>query len=131
LCLSALLCVGSMGLANRAGAAAPAAVFVSSPQAGATVHDNSGAVPVSVVVQGIAFTADHRVRVLLDGKPYGSDHRTLQFTLQGVERGEHLLQIQLLDGKDTLHAVSPAITFYLWQASRLIPPRKGSELPPR
>jgi hypothetical protein len=129
--LAALICVYGMGLAHRAVAVEPAAIVVTSPRAGTTVHDNSGAVPVAVIVQGAAYTTDHRVRVLLDGKPYGTDQRSLQFTLQGVERGEHTLQIQLLDNKEAVRATSPAVTFYLWQASRLFPTRKDVQPPPK
>jgi hypothetical protein len=59
----------------------------------------------------------------MDGKPYGADHHTLEFTLEGVERGEHSLQVQLIDAKDALVSASPSVTFHLWQASVLFPKR--------
>ena len=103
-------------------------IVISRPQHDETLHDNTGAVVVTVALQGVTFAAGSRLRVLLDGKPHGADRRarelTLEFTLKGVERGSHSLQVQLIDARDALIATSPTVTFHLWQASTLLPPRK-------
>jgi hypothetical protein len=80
-------------------------------------------------VPGSKIAAGHRLRVLLDGKAFGAEQRTPDFVLQGVERGEHSLQIQLVDAGDAVVATSSAVTFYLWQASSLFPGRKRETQP--
>ena len=99
------------------------AITISRPQAGETIHDNTGAVPVAVALRDVMVAAGSRLRVLLDGKAHGADQRTLEFKLHEVERGEHTLQVQLIGAKDALLAASPAVTFYVWQASVLFPSR--------
>lgn len=106
-------------------------VAITRPQAGETVHDNTGAVPVAVTVQGGALAADQRVVVLLDGKPYGAERRTLAFVLQDVDRGEHSLQVQLVDAKGAVVGTSSALTFYLWRASSQFPLRKREPPAPK
>lgn len=124
--LSACLC-----LISFAAAAQGLTVVINRPQAGETLHDNTGAVKVAISVQGGSFPAEQRLRVLLDGKPYGADQRAPGFVLQGVERGEHRLQVQLVDTKGAVVAASTPVTFYLWQASSQFPSRKRETPPPR
>lgn len=99
-------------------------VLVLQPQAEQTIHDNTGAVRVSVAVQGSALAPDHRLRVLMDGKPFGPEQLSPVFTLQDVERGEHALQVQLINAQNAVLAVSPPVRFYVWRASALFPARK-------
>lgn len=108
-----------------------AAVIITRPQAGETVHDNTGAVPVEVTVAGGVLTAGQRLRVLLDEKPYGAEQRAPAFVLQGVERGEHQLRVELVDAKGTVLGASSPVTFYMWQASSLFPSRKREAPPPK
>ena len=98
-------------------------ITIRRPQPEETLHDNTGAVPVAVALRGVTLAAGSRLRVLIDGKAHGADQGVLEFTLNEVERGEHVLQVQLIDARDALLAVSPAVTFYLWQASVLFPNR--------
>jgi hypothetical protein len=101
------------------------AISILSPAPEQTVHDNEGRVPVSVAVTPPnAFETGHSVRVSLDGRGHGAPQRTTSFTVEGVERGEHTLQVELLDAGGRVVAVSAPVKFYLWQASRLFPSRK-------
>lgn len=116
--------------AAMAGPCVPAAaqsvtIAIASPGNEETVHDNAGNVRVSVVVKGLA-SKSLRVRAVLDGQPYGPDRSRKSFTLSGLERGEHLLQVRLLDASGGVIATSEAVKFYVWQASRLSPGRKNS-----
>ncbi len=112
-----------------AGPCAPAraqsvTVAITSPKDQETVHDNTGKVRVSVAVKGLA-PESLRVRVELDGRTYGPTRTRRDFTLSGVERGEHLLQVRLVNPAGGVIASSDAVKFYLWQASRLSPGHKS------
>jgi hypothetical protein len=100
-------------------------VSIASPQNEETIHDNTGRVLVTVTIRnGDPFDAGGAIRVLLDGRPFGPDARTSSFALEGVERGEHLLQVQLTNAAGTVIATSEVVKFYMWQASKLFPSRK-------
>ena len=96
-------------------------VTISSPASGETLHDNEGNVRVTLAIQGAGVPG---IRPLLDGKPYGPDQRTSTFILENVDRGEHVLQVQVIDAKGDVVATSQPLTFYLWRASALFPSRK-------
>lgn len=101
------------------------AVTISSPQNEETIHDNTGRVPVTVAITGgEPLAAGGSIRALLDGKPFGPAARAAAFALEGVERGEHLLRVEVLDAAGTIIAVSEPVKFYMWQASALFPSRK-------
>lgn len=95
-----------------------AAISITEPRAGATIHDNDGNVPIVVTLR-----AGGLIVVLLDGKPYGPRQNGTSFVLQDVDRGEHTLQVQLVDADGAVVASSAAVTFYLWRASALFPGR--------
>lgn len=120
-----LLAAAGWVMPPEARADTAAAIAISSPQAGETIHDNSGDVAVTVVIRNGGAAGDAlRLRVLLDGQPYGPIQHSLSFTLSGVERGEHTLRVESLDISDNTLASSLSVTFYMWQASRLFPGRK-------
>lgn len=109
----------SQSAASAVGPPLTPSIIVSRPQPGETIHDNRGAVPVAVALRGVTLAAGNRPPVLMGGKAHGADQRTLEFTLEAVERGEHALQVQLLDAKGALIAASPAVTFYVFSAARV------------
>lgn len=121
-CAGLLMC--TLGMPVSVWAAELVAIMISRPQHGETIHDNTGAVPVAVALHGATLGADKRLRVLIDGNPYVADQRALEFTLKGIERGEHHLQVQLLDDAGRVLATSLTSTFQVWQASSLFPGRK-------
>ena len=126
----ALICGMLMGQpAMSAEGPAAIAVIVKRPQQEETIHDNSGVVPVVIALQGAALASGSRLRVLIDGAPYGADQRTLEFTLRDIERGEHALQVQLIDAKNAVVAVSTPVKFHVWRASALFPTRKPTAPP--
>ena len=99
-------------------------IAITSPKNEETIHDNTGSVPVSIAMQGSGLPEHSSIRVLLDGRPYGAARYGASFTLEGVERGEHTLQAQVVDAAGKTILSSDTVTFYMWQASRLFPGRK-------
>lgn len=104
-------------------------VLIRHPLPEQTIHDNTGSVRVSVALQGLALGPGDRLRVLIDGQPYGPDQFVLDFTLQDVKRGEHTLQVQVVDAKSIVVVGSSTIKFHLWRASALFPARKPGITP--
>jgi hypothetical protein len=106
-------------------AAQGASVAIVSPQNEQTLHENSGNVAVQAAVSGERKPGDQLV-LLLDGNPVPGRGGS-RFLLTGVDRGAHTLQAQLLDSSGSPRASSAVVTFYMWQASRLSPLRKGQK----
>jgi hypothetical protein len=93
-----------------------------------TIHDNSGTLAVKLKVEPpIDPEKGTSIRLLLDGKPAAPDSPGMNFTLQGVERGEHWLQALLIDRQGQTLSVSETVHFTMWQASKNSPPRKQKQ----
>jgi hypothetical protein len=112
-------------LAATAGNAAD--ISIVSPRDKETIHDNFGNVTVTVRA---TLTGRQRIRLLLDGAPVGTDTNQLEIPLEGIDRGEHMLEALLVDDKDLVHATSQTITFYMWRASSQLPGRAQKPKPP-
>lgn len=90
----------------------------------APVHDsslreNSGFVSVAVeLIPPLA--ADHRLRILLDGKPAGQGSSTI-FPLENVDRGTHSLIVEVVNETGASLQQSTAATFHM-QRYHLPPP---------
>jgi len=120
-----LLWVSALPIAPVLAQSGAPGIAIISPKNEETLHDNAGRVPVSIAIQGSGELPEHSsVRVLLDGKPHGASRNGASFMLEGVERGEHTLQAQVVDAGGKTILSSDTVTFYLWQASRLFPGRK-------
>ena len=102
----------------------PAEITITSPASGETVHDNQGNVRVAVSAAGLPAGTGAAFRPLVDGTPHGPDRRTPSFILEDIERGEHVLQVLLVDGRGEVVAASRGLTFHVWRASALFPGRK-------
>lgn len=118
-----LLLALALAFAPRVLAQYDGVLAVVSPALGETVHDNEGRVRVTVVASGPGGELPAAFRPLLDGKPHGPDRREPTFLLEGVERGEHLLQVQWIARDGAVVRTSEAVTFYLWHASARFPSR--------
>lgn len=114
-------------LCITAAAAHAADILIVSPRHQETVHDNSGNVTVKLDAR---VSGRERIRLLIDGVPAGSDSQKTTIPLEGIDRGEHILEALLLDEKDGILATSPAVTFYMWRASAQFPSRKPKPKPP-
>lgn len=116
----ALCCVLAFGVAAQAGVE----LTIDAPASGETLHDNEGRVPVTVSIRGLPAGTAPRLRPLVDGAAQGPDRRARTFSLEGVDRGEHVLVVQLIDARGGVIAASPPVTFHLWRASALFPARR-------
>jgi hypothetical protein len=83
------------------------------------VHDNSGKLVVVVQVSPPLADGD-RITLLIDGSAVASAAAT-RFELQGVDRGTHRLEAQVIDAHGAIAASSAAVSFQMWRASRLLP----------
>lgn len=81
----------------------------------ATIRNNLGEVQVS---GSISPNAVGSFQLLLDGQVMATG-ASPNFNLQGVPRGAHQIQIQLINKSGKILASSPEHTFYLHQASVL------------
>lgn len=98
----------------------PYRVEIMQPENQGTVRDNTGSVYISGRITP-RFQRGLRVRLLLNGNPQGEPQSSTVFVLRDIDRGEHNLQLELLDQNGKLIATSPLTTFYLHRASLIGP----------
>lgn len=91
-------------------------VVVTQPEQNATIRDNSGSVYVSGGIKPI-FKRGFRVQLYLDGKAYGKPQTHSMFALRNIDRGEHQINIELINEKGKVIASSEPVTFYMHRAS--------------
>ncbi|MFV8834988.1 DUF4124 domain-containing protein [Aquisalimonas sp.] len=89
-----------------------------------TVRDNQGLVDVQLELSP-ALRAEHRVQFLFNGEPQGEPSRSLEARLTEVHRGEHQVAARVLNEAGAVIAETEPVTFYMHQASRLLPGRQG------
>lgn len=82
---------------------------------------NNGTFVVDVVVQP-ALAADHQLQLLLDGQPYGAPTRSTSIGVENIDRGEHTLAVQVLQGSQVIQS-SPPVSFTLQRISTHSPAR--------
>lgn len=75
---------------------------------------------------------DHRVRLLLGGEISQSAMHTKAFMLTNLDRGEHVLQAELLDAHGQVRHRSAPVTLFVQRASVNLPanPNNPAGLPP-
>ncbi|WP_371929058.1 hypothetical protein [Pseudomonas sp. LD120] len=85
------------------------------PKHGA-LRANNGSFSVQVTLRP-ALQPGHHLRLLLDDQPYGQPSREASLPLVNIDRGQHRLAVQVLNGAKVLQQ-SPSITFTLLRAHR-------------
>ena len=70
---------------------------------------NNGTFTVSVLIKP-RLQAPHLLRLLLDGQPYGQSSNVPILQLVNIDRGEHSLAVQVINGEEVLQQ-SPSVTF--------------------
>ncbi|MDA7084799.1 DUF4124 domain-containing protein [Pseudomonas sp. SA3-5] len=70
---------------------------------------NAGTFSVGIEVEP-RLAANHRLRLLLDGQPYGQPSNVPRLQLTNVARGEHSLAVEVLSGDESIQQ-SAAVTF--------------------
>ena len=69
---------------------------------------NNGTFTVSVLIKP-RLQAPHLLRLLLDGQPYGQSSNVPILQLVNIDRGEHSLAVQVINGEKVLQQ-SPTVT---------------------
>ncbi|QXI28893.1 DUF4124 domain-containing protein [Pseudomonas vanderleydeniana] len=70
---------------------------------------NNGTFTVGVKIEP-RLQRQHLLRLVLDGAPYGQSSNVPRLQLVNVDRGDHTLAVQVLDGEKVVQQ-SPAVTF--------------------
>ncbi|POF40036.1 DUF4124 domain-containing protein [Pseudomonas laurylsulfativorans] len=70
---------------------------------------NDGTFTVTVLITP-RLQGPHLLRLLLDGQPYGQPGNVPTLQLVNIDRGEHRLAVQVIDGENVVQQ-SPAVTF--------------------
>lgn len=77
---------------------------------------NNGTFTVSVLIQP-RLQGAHRLRLLLDDQPYGQPSNVPILQLVNIDRGEHRLAVQVIDGQNVVQQ-SPTVTFTVQRVHR-------------
>lgn len=110
--------------------AAYESVRIVSPQAEATLRNNSGDLEVRVEVRP-ALQPQHWLLLRLDGKEMGDLQKESGFQLTHVDRGSHQLLVEVVDQNREVIAQSVPVTIHLHRHSVLFPPAAGSKPSPK
>ena len=87
-----------------------------SPTAQETLHNIEGTLSVRIATNP-ALQTGHRIDAILDGQPRTIGARSLDFALQEVFRGEHTLQVVIVDSAGGELKRSAPVTFFVRQTS--------------
>lgn len=91
-------------------------VEIIQPENQATVRDNTGSVYVSGRIKPV-FKRGHKIQLYLDEQPYDKPQTHSMFVLRNIDRGEHQINMALIDDKGKVIATSPSVTFYMHRIS--------------
>lgn len=80
---------------------------------------NNGTFSVGVALEPRLAT-NHRLRLLLDGQPYGQPSNVPRLQLTGVDRGEHRLAVEVLSGDVSIQQ-SDAVMFVVQRVNTSSP----------
>jgi hypothetical protein len=87
-----------------------------------TVFDDNGDTFVQASIEPPLSQGD-RVELLVDGFPVAAPGSSLEFELQGIGSGPHLLQARVLDATGNVAAISPSSNFQVGEPAGLAPTR--------
>jgi len=91
-------------------------IVITIPKNNATIRDNTGSIFIQSIIKPV-FKRGLTIQLLLDGKAYSSPQIHGRFSLRNIDRGEHIIQMELIDEKGEVIALSDKITFYMHRAS--------------
>jgi len=91
-------------------------IEITSPIHEETIRDNTGSIHISGRI-GPRFIPGHKVQLYLDGAKYGHPQASILFVIRNIDRGEHQLQLGLIDEKGKPLAKSKSITLFLHRRS--------------
>lgn len=100
------------------------------PRHDQTVHDNLGRLEIRIAIDPpLHAQRGDRIQILVDDRVAATVATAGTHALSGVERGAHTLKAVLIDRNGQKLISSEAITFHMWQASRLFPQRTDRPAP--
>ena len=118
------LLIAALSIAAPCGADSANSPYASarilSPADDEGLRANSGDFVVQAQVEP-ALRQGHRLRLLLNGSARGTAQTSSAFPLTGVERGEHQLQVQIVDADGSIVFEGETSTFHLLRHSILHP----------
>lgn len=82
---------------------------------------NNGTFDVDVIIQP-QLAPGNSLRLRLDGQPYGAPSASTHFTLENIDRGDHSLAVDVLQGERVLQSSTP-ISFTIQRISTNSPMR--------
>ncbi|MGB4076067.1 DUF4124 domain-containing protein [Pseudomonas sp.] len=93
---------------------------------------NNGTFSVGVDLQP-RLASNHRLRLLLDGKPHGQPSNVPRLQVSNADRGEHSLAVEVLSGDQSIQQ-SPTVTFTVQRVNTSSPalrppPPKPKQVP--
>lgn len=91
-------------------------VVINHPKANSTIRDNTGSVYISGSIKPL-FKRGLNIQLLVDEKPHLTPKTQTIFSLHNIDRGEHKIQMKLLDENGKVIAKSKQITFYMHRTS--------------
>lgn len=91
-------------------------VIINQPANNATIRDNTGSIYISGIIKPI-FKRGLKIQLILDGIPYKKPQDHTRFSLRNIDRGEHVIKMQVINEKGKIIALSKPITFYMHRAS--------------
>jgi hypothetical protein len=93
-------------------------INIVSPTEDATLRDNTGAVPVNVVVEPeLDSAAGHRYRYYLDGQAQGKPTASGQISFANLDRGAHTVEAAVVDSAGRELIRSSSVQFFLHRQS--------------
>ncbi len=87
-------------------------IEITTPEDQSTLRENSGSVHINGRISP-RFSQGHKVQLYFDGVATGSSIPSTLFVLRNIDRGEHNIQLKLIDLKGKVIASSDVRTFYL------------------
>ena len=92
-----------------------------------TLRANNGSFSVGVQIQP-KLSPGHRLRLLLDGQPYGQASSSTRLSLTNIDRGEHSLAVEVLSGGQSIQQSSP-VTFTVQRVNTQSPALRPKPTP--
>jgi len=103
-------------------------ISIVSPTQDATLRDNTGAVPVNVVLEPeLNSVAGHRYRYYLDGQAQGKPTESDQISFANLDRGSHTVEAAVVDSAGQELIRSSSVQFFLHRQSINFP--RGPAVP--
>jgi len=75
---------------------------------GESLRANNGTFSVGVTIEP-RLRSGHRLRLLLDGQPYGPPGKSTHLQLVNLDRGDHSLEVEVLAGEQSVQKSAPIL----------------------